>query len=326
MNKNKLSLKLRNLLACIVISFLFIPFFNMTVYAQLEGKKCLFLGHSFFAPIIYHLPMHTSQAQINSHQQMVVFHGGEGGSPASLWYSTAQDVVNAKVWIQTGQVELIGLTGYSTGSEFVDYCRWVDFARQYNPDTIFFIQAPWPIKNNITFSQYEASAAQTVELVHQLIDQLRIAYPDNKFICVPQSRWMTELWRLFDQNDLPELTEFVAANPQQSQNALFEDNFGHGGELALREGALLWLSTIYNIDLRNYAYDTGTVADLKGLAHQLLHEDLIYCGATLIDWSLFSAAWLSTPITEAWNPACDLVPNERIDIEDLAILCKFWLQ
>jgi hypothetical protein len=163
-------------------------------------------------------------------------------------------------------------------------------------------------------------------LIHQRIDQLRDAYPDNRFICIPQSRWMTELWRLFDQNLLPELTEFVAADPSQTQNALFEDNFGHAGELALREGALLWLSAIYNIDLRNYQYDTGTQADLKSLAHDLLHEDLIYSGVNLLDLSIFSAAWLSIPTDQTWNQACDLVSDSVIDVEDLIFLCEFWLQ
>jgi hypothetical protein len=319
--------QLINRAVCIVSFMLCIFVFPATVCAQQDGMNCLFMGHSFFAPVMDHLPTHTDHAQIDSHQQRVVFRAGFAGSPANLWSNVRdENVLDAKAWIQTGEVDLIGLTAFSTGSEFADYAQWVDFAREYNPHTLFFIQAPWPTYNSSTFTQYEASAAQTVALIHLRIDQLRDAYPDNRFICIPQSRWMTELWRLFDQNLLPELTEFVAADPSQTQNALFADNFGHAGELALREGALLWLSAIYNIDLRNYQYDTGTQADLKSLAHDLLHEDLIYSGVNLLDLSLFSAAWLSIPTDQTWNQACDLVSDSVIDVEDLIFLCEFWLQ
>ncbi|MHC5094844.1 MAG: hypothetical protein ACYSOU_01880 [Planctomycetota bacterium] len=94
------------------------------------------MGHSFFAPVMDHLPTHTDHAQIDSHQQRVVFRAGFAGSPANLWSNVRdENVLDAKAWIQTGEVDLIGLTAFSTGSEFADYAQWVDFAREYNPHT-----------------------------------------------------------------------------------------------------------------------------------------------------------------------------------------------
>ena len=95
-------------------------------------------------------------------------------------------------------------------------------------------------------------------------------------MCVPQGRWMVELWRLRDKNELPELKLFVSKGKQQSQHALFRDEFGHGGELAQKEGALMWLRVIYGVDLKSYDYTPKTTYDLKALIQKICDENP-YC-------------------------------------------------
>ncbi len=241
------------------------------------GYNCLFMGHSFFSPIARNLPMHAENAGIVSHRQVVVAHGGQGGSPGNLWNSPQEDVARAKEWIATGEVDLIGLTFYPfVASEVEDYRRWVDLALSHNPDTIFVIQAPWAIKGKNGFEQYRFAADQMQAMVHERIAKLRELYPDSRFLCLPQGRWMVELWHLYEAGELGEITKFVAPRHNQSQDSLFSDSFGHGGRLAIREGALLWLAVIYDVDLREYEYDTGIGYDLKGLVQRIVDEDP-YC-------------------------------------------------
>jgi hypothetical protein len=88
----------------------------------------------------------------------------------------------------------------------------------------------------------------------------------------------------------------------------------------------MWLSLIYDINLLDYQYDTGTEANLKQLSHELLLEDMLYGGVNLVDLSIFAGAWHSTEGDPQWNSACDLVKDSVIDFEDLMKLCEFWLR
>ena len=53
--------------------------------ASTEGYKCLFIGHSFFAPIAKRLPGLAASAAGVTHEQSVVSSGGESGTPSRLW-------------------------------------------------------------------------------------------------------------------------------------------------------------------------------------------------------------------------------------------------
>ncbi|MEM6885199.1 MAG: hypothetical protein AAF571_09215 [Verrucomicrobiota bacterium] len=231
------------------------------------------MGHSFFAPVVKHLDHHAQATGFTNHTQFVVFHGGANGAPGKLWRSQKPDIAKAKQMIQSGTVDLVGLTTHYVDSTFEDYQRWINLALKHNPETIFIIQAPWDIKQQKEFATYEKSTSLVMIRVNTMIDQLRAEYPENTFLSVPQGKWMVELWRLFEQDKLPELTQFVASSRQEAQGALFRDQFGHAGHLAEKEGALLWLRVIYQIDLAAYSYDTGTSYDLKQLAQQLCDEN-----------------------------------------------------
>ena len=50
-----------------------------------EGKKVLYIGHSFGRPFARELPSFVEMAGIDNHVQEIVFRGGPNGSPQSLW-------------------------------------------------------------------------------------------------------------------------------------------------------------------------------------------------------------------------------------------------
>ncbi len=241
-----------------------------------QGFNCLFMGHSFFCPIVRHIDQHASNLGLKHHQQFVAMSGGASGSPGMLWTSKKPAVLHGKKLLESGKVELLSLTGHYQGSTVEDYRRWVELAVKHNPKTIIVIQSPWVIKRNKQFAEYSKEVTQATNTSHEGIDRLREAFPDTTFLCVPQGQWMVELWRLFEADKLPELTQFVSGKKGKSQQALFRDNFGHGGELAEKQGALMWLRIIYGIELTDYEFSTQTKYDLKELAQRICDKDP-YC-------------------------------------------------
>ncbi|MBI5722622.1 MAG: hypothetical protein HZA50_01595 [Planctomycetes bacterium] len=238
-----------------------------------KGYNCLFLGHSFFAPIAKELDQHPKQCGFPNHKQTIVFHGGFNGAPGMLWKSTDEDVEKAKKLLATGAVDLVAMTYHpAMGSEVADYQNWTDLALKHNPKTRFVIHAPWAMYKDQTLAQFEAESEKGLAKIHEIIDQLRKTYPKTSFLCIPQSRWMVGLWKLYEKKELPEVTAVKRAD-KQSTDCLFLDGLGHGGSIPVKMGALLWLTVIYEVDLTKYKFDTGTKADLKKLAQEIADGD-----------------------------------------------------
>lgn len=249
-----------------------------TAASTTKGYNCLFLGHSFFAPIVMNLSDHPARCGFPRHKQTVVFHGGNNGAPGMLWASPLPDVAQAKKLLASGTVDLVGLTFYpNVGSDLSDYRKWIDLALKHNPKTRFIIQSPWAIYENKTLAQYTTDSEMALKQIHLIIDQLRKAYPGNTFLCIPQGRWMVGLWRLYAGGELPEVTMLKRANPNDKDSCLFRDSLGHGGDIPVKMGALLWLATIYQVDLNQYQWKTNTRYDLKKLAQEIVRNDP-YCG------------------------------------------------
>lgn len=274
--------------ARIIAIVVFLAFFTTPVHLEAKsenntgsatkGYNCLFMGHSFFAPIAKKLADHPMRCGFPKHKQTIAFSGGKSGSPGKLWKSKRHDVMKARKLLETGTVDLLGLTFYpNVGSSITDYRKWVDLALKYNPKTRFIIQAPWAMYHNKTLEQYEADAEKHLKQIHRLIDQLRKAYPKTTFLCIPQGRWMVGLWRLYEKGKLPEVTVIKRANRSDKTSCLFMDELGHGGPLPVKTGALLWLAIIYNVDLNEYQWSTNTEYDLKQLVREIVQNDP-YCG------------------------------------------------
>ena len=246
--------------------------------SETKGYNCLFLGHSFFCPIANRFGQLPARCGFTAHKQMVVMHGGQGGSPGMLWVAHDKEVNQGKELLVTGRVDLLGMTYYpGMGSDISDYRHWIDLALQYNPKTKVFIQMPWPTYKGKTLAEYEAEAERGTVLMHQLIDQLRQSYPQTTFLFIPQAATMVALWHLHDQGKLPEVAVIKRENGTDKRSCLFNDDLGHGGSIPVDMGALLWLAILYKVDLRTYQYSINTQFDLKALAQEIAEKDP-YCG------------------------------------------------
>lgn len=254
--------------------------------ARKKGYNCLLLGHSFFVPTVGQLDDHAQSLGLTNHKQFVVKSGGASGSPGRLWNSDLPDAIHAKRLLESGNVELLAMTTHHIGSTVEDYRRWIDLAVKHNPRTVVVIQSPWDYimryperKEMHELESYAAAVEKANDAVHGVIDQLREAHPDTTFICIPQGRFMVELWRLHENNKLPEITDVLGKGSakERAQRSIFRDKVGHAGELPQKIGPLFWLYPIYGVDPAEYkAFSTGTQLDLKPMIKQICDDDP-YC-------------------------------------------------
>ena len=233
-----------------------------------RGYNCVLMGHSFFVPMAKQLEEHAKRCGFKEHKQVVSGRGGSKGSPGSLW-KNLPDKDKSREAIRSGSVNMVGLTFASSGSELADYKAWVDFALKHNPNTSFFIMAPSTRYQKKSFKEFEEGWETVHATVHGLIVALRKDYPGKTFFCIPQGKVLVELWRRFDKGQLPEVSKLMSRN----ESCIFRDNTGHGGKVPIKMGTLLWLATIYKVDLKQYKWDTMVKTDLKAMAQKIAQGD-----------------------------------------------------
>lgn len=239
-----------------------------------SGLDSLFIGHSFFAPFAYSMPFHSAEAGFVNHSQSVVFSGGATGAPQALWENPSKRA-NIQGILDTGDIQLFGMTYHYDYPTLEGYRNWVDYALEKNPDTRFFVGLPWfPFPESSSAASYD-STWHTLHplLVHSIIDSLREEYPGVDFFCLPYGQSASELRSLFAAGNLPDV-EVLLSN---SQDAIFRDNLGHADDILLALGELVWLRALYDVDISSYSYDPGFQADLHGIADAIMDaHDPVY--------------------------------------------------
>ena len=247
-----------------------------------EGKKVLYIGHSFGRPFARELPSFVEMAGIDNHVQEIVFRGGPNGSPQSLWEDPKVRVEIQDI-LAEGDTDLLIMICCSENfleSRQSDWAveNWIDYAVSVNPDTDFALALPWPdypedYENNEAYSEriIEAHASAW----HPFIDYLRDLYPQSEIQSIFHGRAAIELRGLFESGSLPEISEMTSKRPP----GLFTDRKGHAGQILLDLGTLIWLGTIYDIDMNDFpvselkingeSYET----DLLGMAQEILDDE-----------------------------------------------------
>ena len=54
-------------------------------------------------------------------------------------------------------------------------------------------------------------------------------------------------------------------------SSLFTDTKGHQGDIITETGSLMWLQSIYGIDLSEFSFSTGFQTDLPAIAEELVN-------------------------------------------------------
>jgi len=255
---------------------------------QTQGYNMLLMGNSFFRPYADHLNNLAIQADLNEHNSTVVNRGGELGRPINLWNDSNTEEHNLiKSTLDQGNIEVFGMTsGYDIDSDnpTEGHSSWIQYALQNNPNIIIFIAiGSFDFPNgdsNGTRPDWDTFASDNGfnsiqefydyyinEVIHkEIVDKLRLEFPSTKIFTIPTG-WATKnLAQMNLDNEL--LDDISMVGPKSS--SIFTDEKGHQGQIVIETGTMIWLNSIYNVDLSSFNYNTGFTTDLHAIAQDII--------------------------------------------------------
>ena len=255
---------------------------------QTQGYNMLLIGNSFFKPYADHLINLASEANLNEHNSTVVKRGGELGRPINLWKdSNTEEHHLIKSTLDQGNIEVFGMTsGYDIGSDnpTEGHSAWINYALQKNPNIIIFIAiGSFDFPNgdsNGTRPDWDTFASDNGfnsiqefydyyinEIIHiEIVDELRLEFPSTKIFTIPTGWAAKNLAQMNLDNEL--LDDIRMVGPKSS--SIFTDEKGHQGQIVIETGTMIWLNSIYNVDLSSFNYDTGFTTDLNAIAQDII--------------------------------------------------------
>ena len=252
------------------------------------GYNMLLIGNSFFKPYADHLNTLATEANLNEHSSTVVKRGGELGRPINLWNdSNTEEHQLIKSTLDQANIEVFGMTsGYDIDSDnpTEGHSAWINYALQNNPNIIIFIAIPtfdFPNgESNGTRPDWDTFASDNGfnsiqefydyyvnEMVHkEIVDELRLEFPSTKIFTIPTG-WATKnLAQMNLDNEL--LDDISMVGPKST--SIFTDEKGHQGQIVIETGTMVWINSIYNVDLSSFNYDTGFNTDLHAIAQDII--------------------------------------------------------
>jgi len=237
--------------------------------AQGVGFNALFIGHSFFRPIASTMPLHAETAGIQYHTQTVVFSGGASGAPEALWNNVgkSEEIRSA---LDTGGIDFFAMTYHGDYPTLTGYTNWISYALEKNQSTHIAIALPWSPYPESTDSVSYGSTWKEAHTsgFHDLIDQLRVLYPDTNIFCIPYGQSAVELRDLYALGNLDDVEALVSG----SVDSIYNDTLGHGDDILLAVSEMVWLNAIYGVDLSDYAYEPDFTVDIKAIAESIMEE------------------------------------------------------
>ena len=253
---------------------------------ETQGYNMLLIGNSFFRPYAEKLDEMAIDAGFVNHNSTIVIRGGENGRAINFWNdSSSSEHSLIKSTLDQGGVDFFGMTsGHNSDNPIEGFKAWIEYALQNNPNiTIFISLAPFDFPAgdpNGTRPDWDTFAADNGfssiqemfdfyvnEILHnEIVDQLRAEFPSTKIFTIPTG-WAT--YNLYQMNiDGLLLDQIDMFGP--SASSIFVDSKGHQGDIVEKAGGLVWLNSIYNVDLSTFNYETGFNTDLHEIAKQII--------------------------------------------------------
>lgn len=243
-----------------------------------QGYNMLLIGNSFFNPYANHLEELALDAGFKDHNATVVFRGGKNGWPINYWNdSTSNEHQEIKSILDQGNVELFGMTSAHDANDRIEGHRaWIEYALQNNPNVTIFLAIPsfeypadWDqlVQDNGLNSIQEFYEYYINEFIHKkMVDQLRAEFPSTNIFTIPTCWAIINLAQMNQDSLLLDNISMFGPKP----TSIFTDQQGHQGQIAIETGTLLWLNSIYNVDLNTNTYETGFNTDLHEIARQIM--------------------------------------------------------
>ena len=244
---------------------------------QTQGYNMLLIGNSFFKPYAEKLDDLSILAGFENHNSTRITRGGENGRPINFWNdSNTSEHQQIKATLDQGNIDIFGMTaGHEPEDPTEGHRAWINYALQNNPNIIIFIAIPqidFPADWEQRAQEYGFETIQELydyfvnDIVHhQIVDQLRIEFPSTKIFTIPTGWTSVKLDQMNENNEL--LDDISRFGPQAT--SLFVDPKGHQGDIIRETGTMLWLSSIYGVNLSNFTYDTGFNTNLHEIAKQI---------------------------------------------------------
>lgn len=244
---------------------------------QTQGYNMLLIGNSFFKPYAEKLDDLSILAGFENHNSTRITRGGENGRPINFWNdSNTSEHQQIKATLDQGNIDIFGMTaGHEPEDPTEGHRAWINYALQNNPNIIIFIAIPqidFPADWEQRAQEYGFETIQELydyfvnDIVHhQIVDQLRIEFPFTKIFTIPTGWTSVKLDQMNENNEL--LDDISRFGPQST--SLFVDPKGHQGDIIRETGTMLWLSSIYGVNLSNFTYDTGFNTNLHEIAKQI---------------------------------------------------------
>jgi hypothetical protein len=242
-----------------------------------NGYNMLLIGNSFFKPYAEKLDDLSILAGFENHTSIRITRGGDNGRAINFWNdSTTNEHQQIKATLDQGNIDIFGMTaghdGIESGAAPLDRIKghreWINYALQKNPNITIFIAIPqvdfpadWEQRaQGLGFNNIQELTDYFVNsIVHnEMVDQLRIEFPSTKIFTIPTGRASVKLDEMNTDNELlDDISRFV-------------DTKGHQGDIIIETGSLVWLNSIYSVDLSNFSYETGFNTDLHEIAKQIM--------------------------------------------------------
>lgn len=250
-----------------------------------KGSNMLLIGNSFFKPYAEKLDVMAVDAGFGNHRSTIVKRGGENGRPINFWNdSTSAEHLLIKETLDQGGIEFFGMTsGHDPEHPIEGHRAWIEYALQNNPDVTIFIAIPpidYPLNWDSLAQYYGYNTIEEVyeyfvgEVVHQkIVDSLRAEFPSNNIFTIPTG-WATfKLAQMQEDDELLDEIDLFGPKPE----SIFTDEKGHQGQIVIETGGLVWLSSLYGVDLGTNTYETGFKTDLHVIAEEIvLTHDVDY--------------------------------------------------
>lgn len=250
-----------------------------------QGYTMLLMGNSFFKPYANHLETQALDAGFENHNAQLVFRGGDNGRPINFWNDSDSDAhEQIKATLDQGNIEIFGMTaGHEPENRIEGHRAWINYALQSNPNITIFVAIPpidFPADWDQLVEEYELESMQELysyfvnDIVHnEMIDPLRVEFPSTHIFTIPTGWAAVNLVQMKEDDLLLDDIEVFGPKP----TSLFTDPKGHQGQIVIETGTLLWLNSIYDVDLSTNTYETGFNTDLHEIAKQIMdNHDPLY--------------------------------------------------
>ena len=249
---------------------------------SLGGLNMMLMGNSFFRPYAEKLGELAVDAGYTDHNANVVFRGGDNGRPLDLWNDVSASA-EIKSVLDGGSIDMFGMVSTlnddpnDPNTLLNGYEEWINYALTNNPNIIVFIAIPqidfpetWP--QRATENGYADINALFDWWVNDfsndtLVDALRVRFPNTTFFSIPTGLASLKLTQMWQDNLLLDTIAFRGAKA----TSLYTDEKGHQGDIIINAGTLIWLNSIYKVNLTNNTYNTGFQTNLHTIAQDIMN-------------------------------------------------------